>query len=59
MILLPLLENDPFRDWQKNGVTNCVNLQLTPADLDGIAMAIRKTGAGSGTFAPEQELEVA
>lgn len=44
---------------QVNGWIGGADLELSPADLDEIARALRKTGAGSGPVTSEQELEVA
>jgi aryl-alcohol dehydrogenase-like predicted oxidoreductase len=42
---------------QVDGWIGAANLELTPADLDEIATAIRKTGAGSGPTRPNQKME--
>lgn len=42
---------------QVDGWIGAANLELTPADLDEIGTAVRRTGAGSGPTAPNVKLE--
>jgi aryl-alcohol dehydrogenase-like predicted oxidoreductase len=42
---------------QVDGWIGAANLELTPADLDEIAAAIKRTGAGSGPSMPNQKME--
>lgn len=44
---------------QVDGWIDAANLELTPADLDEIATAIKRTGAGSGPSAPNLKMEAA
>jgi aryl-alcohol dehydrogenase-like predicted oxidoreductase len=44
---------------QVDGWIDAANLELTPADLDEIATAIKRTGAGSGPSAPKTKMEAA
>jgi aryl-alcohol dehydrogenase-like predicted oxidoreductase len=41
---------------QVDGWIDAANLELTPADLDGIATAINQTGAGSGPSTPNSQM---